>query len=163
MQMPIALESAWFQPLNRYKAPGKPLESARLQNLLFKFNVLCRYTAETEAAMRERHERATSARRQLEHERAARLKARGETAASANEEAERQKTQKAQQLEARHRRAEETREERISAVVRKAGEETRKVEEIAFYNSLDVENKKAALRERLVSAEQRRMAQVEER
>ena len=46
-------------------------------------------------------------------------------------------------------------------MVRKAGEETRKVEEIAFYNSLDVENKKAALRERLVSAEQRRAAQVE--
>ena len=64
-------------------------------------------------------------------------------------------------VKARHRRAEETREERISAVVRKAGEETRKVEEIAFYNSLDVENKKAALRERLVSAEQRRAAQVE--
>ena len=37
-------------------------------------------------------------------------------------------------------------------MVRKAGEETRKVEEIAFYNSLDVENKKAALRERLAGA-----------
>ena len=118
---------------------------------------------ETEAAMRERHERASSARRQLETERAARLRARGETVASASDEAERQKFAKALQLEARHRRAEETREERISAVVRKAGEETRKVEEIAFYNSLDVENKKAALRERLVSAEQRRAAQTEER
>ena len=55
---------------------------------------------ETEAAMRERHERASSARRQLETERAARLKARGDTAASANEEAERAKTRKALQLEA---------------------------------------------------------------
>ena len=118
---------------------------------------------ETAAAMRERHERAREARAALEEERAARLRARERAVERADEEAERRAAERARELEARHRRAEETREERISAVVRKAGEETRKVEEIAFYNSLEAENKKAALRERLDLAERRRTAAVEER
>ena len=58
--------------------------------------------------------------------------ARGARRGEADEEAERRAADRARELEARHRRAEETRVERISAVVRKAGEETRKVEEIAF-------------------------------
>lgn len=142
--------------MNRGKSPG-------LHAKLMSPERKKKSAAETAAAMRERHERATSARLQIELQRAARLRAREETAASASEEAERQKAARAAEVEARHRRAEETRSQRRSEVVRKAGEETRKVEEIAFYNSLDVENKKAALRERLSSAEQRRLAQVEER
>ena len=118
---------------------------------------------ETAAAMRERHERAREARAALEEERAARLRARERAVERADEEAERRAADRARELEARHRRAEETRVERISAVVRKAGEETRKVEEIAFYNSLEAENKKAALRERMDLAERRRTAAVEER
>jgi hypothetical protein len=144
--------------MNRGRGPGLQIHAKLMSPERKKKTPL-----ETEAAMRERHERASSTRRLLETERAARLRTRGETAASANESAERAKSEKALLLEARHRRAEETRVERISAVVRKAGEEARKVEEIAFYNSLDVENKKAVLRERLVSAEHRRAAQVEER
>ena len=118
---------------------------------------------ETAAAMRERHERAREARAALEEERAARLRARERAVERADEEAGRRAADRARELEARHRRAEETRVERISAVVRKAGEETRKVEEIAFYNSLEAENKKAALRERMDLAERRRTAAVEER
>jgi hypothetical protein len=118
---------------------------------------------ETAAAMRERHERAKDLRRRVETERAARRKFTAPTPREREEEEERRIALRALELEARHRRAEETREERISAVVRKASEETRKVEEIAFYNSLEVENKKAALRDKLTSAELRRAAQAEER
>ena len=96
---------------------------------------------EISAEMRERHERAREARMQLEIDRANRMRARELGAQRELEEAERAKLERQRELEARHRRAEETREERISAVVRKASEETRKVEEIALYNSLDAENK----------------------
>ena len=113
--------------------------------------------------MRERHERAREARMQLEIDRANRMRARELGAQRELEEAERAKQERQRELEARHRRAEETREERISAVVRKASEETRKVEEIALYNSLDAENKRAALREKLDLAEQRRLALEQER
>ena len=118
---------------------------------------------EISAEMRERHERAREARAQLEIDRANRMRARELGAQRELEEAERAKLERQRELEARHRRAEETREERISAVVRKASEETRKVEEIALYNSLDAENKRAALRERLDLAEQRRLALEQER
>ena len=118
---------------------------------------------EISAEMRERYERAREARMQLEIDRANRMRARELGAQRELEEAERAKLERQRELEARHRRAEETREERISAVVRKASEETRKVEEIALYNSLDAENKRAALRERLDLAEQRRLALEQER
>ena len=118
---------------------------------------------EISAEMRERHERAREARAQLEIDRANKMRARELGAQRELEEAERAKLERQRELEARHRRAEETREERISAVVRKASEETRKVEEIALYNSLDAENKRAALRERLDLAEQRRLALEQER
>ena len=76
-----------------------------------------------------------------------------ETRASAlSEEARRLASERRSRAEARHRRAEETREARVAEIVAKASEETRKVEEIAFYNSLETENKKAALRERLCPA-----------
>ena len=49
----------------------------------------------------------------------------------------------------------------FAAIALATNPRTRKVEEIAFYNSLETENKKAALRERLAEAERRRAAAAE--
>ena len=119
---------------------------------------------ETAALLLERQARATEARARAESERAeraSRLRNGGDpakprpTAAEKETRAARAAERAAEQLEARHRRAEETREARIANLVKKASEETRKIEEIALLHSLDTANKKAALREKLAEAEKR--------
>ena len=116
---------------------------------------------ETAAALRERHERAREARLRAEVERQEKRRLDETRASALSEEARRLASERRSRAEARHRRAEETREARVAEIVAKASEETRKVEEIAFYNSLETENKKAALRERLAEAERRRAAAAE--
>ena len=102
-------------------------------------------------------------------ERASRLRNGGDpakprpTAAEKETRAARAAERAAEQLEARHRRAEETREARIANLVKKASEETRKIEEIALLHSLDTANKYAALREKLAEAEKRRASVAEAR
>ena len=127
---------------------------------------------ETAALLLERQARATEARARAESERlirASRLRNGGDltkprlTAAEKELLAARALELKTKELEERQRRAEETREARIDAVVRKASEETRKVESIALLHSLEAANKKAALRERLADAEKRRASVAEQR
>ena len=127
---------------------------------------------ETAALLLERQARATEARARAESERAeraSRLRNGGDpakprpTAAEKETRAALAAERAAEQLEARHRRAEETREARIANLVKKASEETRKVEEIALLHSLDTANKKAALREKLAEAEKRRASVAEAR
>ena len=127
---------------------------------------------ETAALLLERQARATEARARAESERAeraSRLRNGGDpakprpTAAEKETRAARAAERAAEQLEARHRRAEETREARIANLVKKASEETRKIEEIALLHSLDTANKKAALREKLAEAEKRRASVAEAR
>ncbi len=127
---------------------------------------------ETAALLLERQARATEARARAESERlirASRLRNGGDpdkprlTAAEKELLAARALELKTKELEERQRRAEETREARIESVVRKASEETRKVESIALLHSLEAANKKAALRERLADAEKRRASVAEAR
>ena len=127
---------------------------------------------ETAALLLERQARATEARARAESERlirASRLRNGGDltkprlTAAEKELLAARALELKTKELEERQRRAEETREARIESVVRKASEETRKVESIALLHSLEAANKKAALRERLADAEKRRASVAEQR
>ena len=127
---------------------------------------------ETAASLLERQARATEARARAESDRASRasrLRGGGDPARARPTAAEKEvfearaAERKTRELEARLLRAEETREARIDAVVKKASEETRKVEEIALLHALEAANKKAALRERLADAEKRRASVAEAR
>ena len=60
------------------------------------------------------------------------------------------------------RRAESAREAHLLTVVRKATDEARKVGEVQFITSLEAENRKMALQQRLESGEQRRAERLEE-
>ncbi|KAI4326600.1 hypothetical protein MLD38_031896 [Melastoma candidum] len=104
----------------------------------------------------EKHARAMRIRTELENERMQKLQRTSEKLNRVNEwQAVRSRKLK-EGMHARHQRGESRHEAYIAQVVRRAGDESSKVNEVRFITSLNEENKKLILRQKLHDSEQRR-------
>ncbi|KAG1677141.1 hypothetical protein FOA52_000947 [Chlamydomonas sp. UWO 241] len=121
---------------------------------------------ETREASMERHARAGRLREALQEQRQARLamkKQKTEDAKSMQEErGQAMSTQLQSRFDDKIARSTELRQQHIAGIVQKAGEERRKVAEVAFINRLEEEDRKLALLQKLEEGEARRQALLEE-
>lgn len=109
----------------------------------------------------EKHARATRIRAQLEHERVQRLQRTSEKLSRVSEWQTVRSNKLRESMYARHQRSESRHEAYIAQVVRRAGDETSKVNEVRFITSLNEENKKHILRKKLQDSELRRAEKLQ--
>lgn len=109
----------------------------------------------------EKHARATRIRAQLEYERVQRLQRTSEKLNRVNEWQNVRSNKLRESMFARHQRSESRHEAYIAQVVRRAGDESSKVNEVRFITSLNEENKKHILRKKLNDSELRRAEKLQ--
>ncbi|KAJ4974775.1 hypothetical protein NE237_007949 [Protea cynaroides] len=104
----------------------------------------------------EKHTRAMRIRSELENERVQRLQRTSEKLNRVNEWQAVRSMKLREGMYARHQRSESRHEAYLAGVVRRAGDESSKVNEVRFITSLNEENKKLMLRQKLHDSELRR-------
>ncbi|GFP84533.1 s phase cyclin a-associated protein in the endoplasmic reticulum [Phtheirospermum japonicum] len=109
----------------------------------------------------EKHARATRIRFQLEHERVQKLQRTSEKLNRVNEWQTVRSNKLRESMFARHQRSESRHEAYLAQVVRRAGDESSKVNEVRFITSLNEENKKLILRKKLHDSELRRAEKLQ--
>ncbi|KAI3463879.1 hypothetical protein Pfo_020542 [Paulownia fortunei] len=109
----------------------------------------------------EKHARATRIRTQLEHERVQKLQRTSEKLNRVNEWQTVRSNKLRESMFARHQRSESRHEAYLAQVVRRAGDESSKVNEVRFITSLNEENKKHILRKKLQDSELRRAEKLQ--
>ncbi|KAL0907163.1 hypothetical protein M5K25_025711 [Dendrobium thyrsiflorum] len=116
---------------------------------------------DTRREAEERHARAMRIRGQLENERLQRLQRASEKLNRVNEWQAVRSLKLREGLNARQQRSESRHEAYIAQVVRRAGDESSKVNEVRFITSLNEENKKLILRQKLKDSELRRAEKIQ--
>ncbi|EYU23579.1 hypothetical protein MIMGU_mgv1a000155mg [Erythranthe guttata] len=109
----------------------------------------------------EKHARATRIRTQLEHERVQKLQRTSEKLNRVNEWQSVRSNKLRESMFARHQRGESRHEAHLAQVVRRAGDESSKVNEVRFITSLNEENKKHILRKKHQDSELRRAEKLQ--
>ncbi|KAF9593065.1 hypothetical protein IFM89_020072 [Coptis chinensis] len=109
----------------------------------------------------EKHARATRIRSELENERLQRLQRTSEKLNRVNEWQAVRTSKMKEGMHARHQRSESRHEAYLAQVARRAGDETSKVNEVRFITSLNDENKKHILRQKLHDSELRRAEKLQ--
>ncbi|CAA0825819.1 Unknown protein [Striga hermonthica] len=109
----------------------------------------------------EKHARATRIRSQLEHERVQKLQKTSEKLNRVNEWQTIRSNKLRESMFARHQKSESRHEAYLAQVVRRAGDESSKVNEVRFITSLNEENKKLILRKKLQDSELRRAEKLQ--
>ncbi|KAK4427707.1 S phase cyclin A-associated protein in the endoplasmic reticulum [Sesamum alatum] len=109
----------------------------------------------------EKHARATRIRTQLENERLQKLQRTSEKLNRVNEWQTVRSNKLRESMFARHQRSESRHEAYLAEVVRRAGDESSKVNEVRFITSLNEENKKHILRKKLQDSELRRAEKLQ--
>ncbi|KAG8388751.1 hypothetical protein BUALT_Bualt02G0157900 [Buddleja alternifolia] len=109
----------------------------------------------------EKHARATRIRTQLEIERVQKLQRTSEKLNRVNEWQTVRSNKLRELMFARHQRSESRHEAYLAQVVRRAGDESSKVNEVRFITSLNEENKKHILRKKLQDSELRRAEKLQ--
>lgn len=109
----------------------------------------------------EKHARATRIRAQLETERVQKLQRTSEKFNRVNEWQTVRSNKLRESMFARHQRSESRHEAYLAEVVRRAGDESSKVNEVRFITSLNEENKKLILRKKLQDSELRRAEKLQ--
>ncbi|KAJ3697937.1 hypothetical protein LUZ61_001642 [Rhynchospora tenuis] len=104
----------------------------------------------------EKHARATRIRNQLESERVQRLQRTSEKLNRVNEWQTVRRLRRCEVMTARQQRGESRHEAYLAQVAKRAGDESNKVNEVRFITSLNEENKKLILRQKLLDSEMRR-------
>ncbi|KAL9243261.1 hypothetical protein vseg_017170 [Gypsophila vaccaria] len=104
----------------------------------------------------EKHARATRIRNELESERIQKLQRTSEKLNRASERQAVRSMKLKEGMHARHQQSESRHEAYIAKVVKRAGDESNKVNEVRFITSLNEENKKYLLRQKLHDSELRR-------
>ncbi|XP_049934610.1 uncharacterized protein LOC116257263 isoform X3 [Nymphaea colorata] len=109
----------------------------------------------------EKQSRATRIRLELENERVQRLQRTSEKLNRVNEWQAVRSSKMREGLYARHQRGESRHEAYLAQVARRAGDESSKVNEVRFITSLNEENKKLILRQKLHDSEMRRAEKLQ--
>ncbi|KAL6509536.1 hypothetical protein OROGR_022846 [Orobanche gracilis] len=109
----------------------------------------------------EKHARATRIRSQLEHERVQKLQRTLEKMNRVNDWQTVRSNNLRKSMFARHQKSESRHEAYLAQVVRRAGDESSKVNEVRFITSLNEENKKLILRKKLKDSELRRAEKLQ--
>ncbi|KAA8541004.1 hypothetical protein F0562_024858 [Nyssa sinensis] len=109
----------------------------------------------------EKHARAMRIRSELENERVQKLQRTSEKLNRVNEWQAVRSLKLREGLYARHQRSESRHEAYLAQVVRRAGDESSKVNEVRFITSLNEENKKLMLRQKLHDSELRRAEKLQ--
>lgn len=109
----------------------------------------------------EKHARATRIRSQLENERVQKLQRTSEKLNRVNEWQTVRSNKLRESIFDRHQRSESRHEAYLAQVVRRAGDESSKVNEVRFITSLNEENKKHILRKKLQDSEVRRAEKLQ--
>lgn len=109
----------------------------------------------------EKHARAMRIRSELENERVQKLQRTSEKLNRVNEWHAVRSLKLREGMYARHQRSESRHEAHIAQVVRRAGDESIKVNEVRFITSLNEENKKFLLRQKLHDSEMRRAEKIQ--
>ncbi|XP_078430275.1 uncharacterized protein LOC144702200 isoform X2 [Wolffia australiana] len=109
----------------------------------------------------DRHARATRIRSQLENERVQRLQRTSEKLNRVNEWQAVRSLKMRERMNARLQRSESRHEAHLAQVSRRAGDESSKVNEVRFITSLNEENKKLILRQKLQDSEVRRAEKLQ--
>lgn len=109
----------------------------------------------------EKHARAMRIRSELENERVQKLQRTSEKLNRVNEWQAVRNMKLRQIMHARHQRSELRHEAYLAQVVRRAGDESSKVNEVRFITSLNEENKKLMLRQKLHDSELRRAEKLQ--
>ncbi|KAJ0973834.1 hypothetical protein J5N97_015799 [Dioscorea zingiberensis] len=109
----------------------------------------------------EKHARAMRIRNQLENERVQRLQRTSEKVNRVNEWQAVRSLKLREGMYARHQRSESRHEAYLAQVVKRAGDESSKVNEVRFITSLNEENKKLMLRQKLHDSEMRRAEKLQ--
>ncbi|OVA00752.1 hypothetical protein BVC80_9083g41 [Macleaya cordata] len=109
----------------------------------------------------EKHARAMRIRNELENERVQRLQRTSEKLNRVNEWQAVRTMKLREGMHARHQRGESRHEAYLAQVVRRAGDESSKVNEVRFITSLNEENKKLMLRQKLQDSELRRAEKLQ--
>ncbi|KAJ4762897.1 S phase cyclin A-associated protein in the endoplasmic reticulum [Rhynchospora pubera] len=109
----------------------------------------------------EKHARATRIRNQLESERVQRLQRTSEKLNRVNEWQTVRRLRRCEVMTARQQRGESRHEAYLAQVAKRAGDESNKVNEVRFITSLNEENKKLILRQKLLDSEMRRAEKLQ--
>uniref|UniRef100_A0A0E0L9R9 S phase cyclin A-associated protein in the endoplasmic reticulum N-terminal domain-containing protein n=1 Tax=Oryza punctata TaxID=4537 RepID=A0A0E0L9R9_ORYPU len=109
----------------------------------------------------EKHARALRIRSQLESERVQRLQRTSEKLNRVNEWQAVRSSKLREVMNARHQRSESRHEAHLAQVAKRAGDESTKVNEVRFITSLNEENKKFLLRQKLHDSEMRRAEKLQ--
>jgi len=109
----------------------------------------------------EKHARALRIRSQLESERVQRLQRTSEKLHRVNEWQAVRSSKLREVMNARHQRGESRHEAYLAQVAKRAGDESTKVNEVRFITSLNEENKKFLLRQKLHDSEMRRAEKLQ--
>ncbi|CAN6348651.1 unnamed protein product [Urochloa humidicola] len=109
----------------------------------------------------EKHARALRIRSQLESERVQRLQRTSEKLNRVNEWQAVRSSKLREVMNARHQRSESRHEAYLAQVAKRAGDESTKVNEVRFITSLNEENKKFLLRQKLYDSEVRRAEKLQ--
>uniref|UniRef100_A0A0D9X148 S phase cyclin A-associated protein in the endoplasmic reticulum N-terminal domain-containing protein n=1 Tax=Leersia perrieri TaxID=77586 RepID=A0A0D9X148_9ORYZ len=109
----------------------------------------------------EKHARALRIRSQLESERVQRLQRTSEKLNRVNEWQAVRSSKLREVMNARHQRGESRHEAHLAQVAKRAGDESTKVNEVRFITSLNEENKKFLLRQKLHDSEMRRAEKLQ--
>lgn len=109
----------------------------------------------------EKHARALRIRSELENERVQKLQRTSEKLNRVNEWQAVRNMKMREGMYARHQRSESRHEAFLAQVVRRAGDESSKVNEVRFITSLNEENKKLILRQKLHDSELRRAEKLQ--
>lgn len=109
----------------------------------------------------EKHARAMRIRSQLENERVQKLQRTSEKLNRVNEWQAVRSMKLREGMNARHQRSESRHEAYLAQVARRAGDESSKVNEVRFITSLNEENKKLMLRQKLHDSELRRAEKLQ--
>lgn len=109
----------------------------------------------------EKHARAMRIRNQLENERVQRLQRTSEKLNRVNEWQAVRSLKLREGMFARHQRSESRHEAYLAQVAKRAGDESSKVNEVRFITSLNEENKKLVLRQKLHDSEMRRAEKLQ--
>ncbi|CAH9095768.1 unnamed protein product [Cuscuta epithymum] len=109
----------------------------------------------------EKHARAMRIRSELENERVQKLQRTSEKLNRVNEWQSVRNTRLREVMYARHQRSESRHEAHLAGIARRAGDETIKVNEVRFITSMNEENKKLILRQKLQDFELRRAGKLQ--
>ncbi|XP_039840387.1 uncharacterized protein LOC120700230 isoform X2 [Panicum virgatum] len=120
-----------------------------------------RSTVDMKKEAEEKHARALRIRSQLESERVQRLQRTSEKLSRVNEWQAVRSSKLREVMNARHQRGESRHEAYLAQVAKRAGDESTKVNEVRFITSLNEENKKFLLRQKLYDSEMRRAEKLQ--